>query len=72
MTTIPNIEIAANLASLNEIIAEVTQALADHGLAETEFAKVTRNTLREHSHALGFEFAGEPVPADFKRLVDIP
>lgn len=51
--------VAANLASLNEIIAEMTQALAQHGMTDIPFARMVRETLRDHSFALGFEFQGE-------------
>jgi hypothetical protein len=47
--------IAANLASLNEIIAEMTAVVSD----DPEFAALVRETLRDHSHALGFSFMGD-------------
>lgn len=47
--------IAANLASLNEIIAELTAVVSD----DPEFAVLVRETLREHSHLIGFSFQGD-------------
>lgn len=47
--------IAANLASLNEIIAELTAKVSD----DPEFTAMVRELLREHSHALGYQFQGE-------------
>jgi hypothetical protein len=49
-------EIKANLASLNEIVAELA-SVYDAG-----FNLVVRETLRNHSWRLGYEFQGEPVP----------
>jgi hypothetical protein len=49
--------IKANLASLNEIIAEITARIA--GDTDPEFAALARGILRGHSFALGFEFQGE-------------
>ncbi|SRR6266487_1922198 len=51
--------VAANLASLNEVLAEVVQALADHGWSDPEFAGLARRQLRDHSRALGYQFQGE-------------
>jgi hypothetical protein len=48
----------ANLASLNDIITEVVQALADHGWSDPEFAGVVRRQLQQHSHELGYEHQG--------------
>jgi hypothetical protein len=53
-------EIAKNLVSLNEIITEMTAKVSD----EPELTALVRDTLREHSWALGFEFQGEQPPAD--------
>lgn len=51
--------IAANLASLNEIVTEVTAAVStDPGFAETVVT-----VLRDHTWKLGFEFQGTPAPA---------
>jgi hypothetical protein len=47
--------IAANLASLNEIMAEMTAVVSD----DPGFATLVREALREHSHALGFSFQGD-------------
>jgi hypothetical protein len=47
--------IAANLATLNEIIAELTVVVSD----DPQFAALVRETLRDHSHALGFSFQGD-------------
>lgn len=51
--------IKANLASLNEIVAELVDAVSD----DPEFAQLTRDKLRDHSWALGYEFQGEAGPA---------
>lgn len=51
--------VAANLASLNEIVAEMTQALVGLGVGDQGFADLVRGTLRDHTHALGFEFQGD-------------
>lgn len=51
---------AANLASLNEIVAELTAVVA----GDPDFAQLVRNTLRDHSHKLGFQFQGEPPRSD--------
>jgi hypothetical protein len=50
-----------NLASINEILTEVVQALVveSNVSADQEFADLVRNTLRDHTYALGFEFQGE-------------
>ena len=48
-------KIAANLASLNELAAELTAAVSD----DPEFVQMTRTTLRDHSWSLGYEFQGE-------------
>jgi hypothetical protein len=48
-------EIRANIAGLNEIIAEMAVKVSD----DPGFAAMTRELLRDHSHALGFEFQGE-------------
>jgi hypothetical protein len=53
--------VKANLASLNEIIAELTAVVAE----DPEFAELVRTTLRNHSWSLGFEFQGERAPADW-------
>lgn len=55
-------DIAGNLASLNEIIAELAQAAADSDGWPTDqgFADMVRGVLGEHSRALGFTFQGEP------------
>lgn len=34
--------VAANLASLNELCAEMITALAEHGISDMEFAGMTR------------------------------
>lgn len=47
--------IAANLASLNEIVAEMTAVVS----GDPEFIALVRRTLRDHSHALGFKFEGD-------------
>lgn len=57
-------DVAANLASLNEVMAELVRAASDHGWTEQSFAEMTRGVLRGHSHALGFEFQGAMPAAD--------
>lgn len=52
--------VRANLSSLNDIITEVVQALADHGWSDPEFAGVVARQMRQHSHALGYEHQGVP------------
>lgn len=52
-------KLAANLASLNEIVTELVRASADGMRADPEFAVLVRDTLREHSRALGYVFQGE-------------
>jgi hypothetical protein len=56
-TTSPNWDwlIAANLASLNEIVTELVQA----GSPDPEFQRLVRDLLRDHSWALGVPFQGE-------------
>jgi hypothetical protein len=51
--------IKANLASLNEIIAEMTAAVSH----EAEFTEMVRGVLRDHSWKLGFTFQGQEPPA---------
>lgn len=53
--------VAENLASLNELLAEVVQAIAAHGWTDDEFAQTARGVLCAASHRLGFEFSGRPV-----------
>lgn len=53
-------QLAANLASLNEIVAEMVTALAERGVSDGGYAAVARSVLRDHSHALGFDFQCEP------------
>jgi hypothetical protein len=55
-------EIRKNLASLNEIVAELVTAFAVGESPDVPFSEVTRQTLREHSHAIGFDFQGEQPP----------
>jgi hypothetical protein len=50
--------IAGNLASLNEILTEITAAVSE----DPQFVTLVRDTLRGHSHALGFRFQGERPP----------
>ena len=47
--------IAANLASLNEIVTELAGAASP----EPEFRRAVRDLLRDHSWSLGIEFQGE-------------
>jgi hypothetical protein len=46
--------LAANLATLNEIMAEMTAVVSD----DPDFVGLVRQNLRDHSHAIGFEFQG--------------
>jgi hypothetical protein len=55
-----------NLASLNEIIAEMTAKVSD----DPAFTAMTRDILRDHSWELGYEFQGERPPA--RRLRPVP
>ena len=48
--------IKANLASLNEIMAEVVRALPD---ADAAWRGVVTRLLKNHSWSLGFEFQGQ-------------
>lgn len=50
--------LAANLASLNEVVAELAQARAITE-DQQEWADVVCRSLREHSWSLGFEFQGQ-------------
>jgi len=52
-------QVMANLASLNEIAAELVDAVSD----DPEFAEMTRTVLKDHSWQFGFEFQGERPPA---------
>jgi hypothetical protein len=52
-----NDRVAANLASLNEIVTELAVKLGDE-----LFGQVARTVLREHTHAIGYHFQGEPPP----------
>jgi hypothetical protein len=52
-------EIRANLASLNEIIAEMTAVVS----TDPEFTGMVRGVLRDHSWKLGFSFQGQEPPA---------
>ena len=47
--------IAANLASLNEVITELTNVVSQ----DPEFRRLVRDLLRDHSWSLGIEFQGE-------------
>lgn len=53
--------IKANLASLNELCAELTRKIAD----DPDFASMTETVLREHSWLNGFSFQGENAPLDW-------
>lgn len=73
----PADRVAANLASLNELCAEMITALAGHGVSDEGFADMTQTVLRDHTWALGFEFqgvrppGGEPL-AKIPAVQDIP
>lgn len=56
-------EMAANLASINEILAEMVSAAA-----APEFAEVAVTTLRDHSWRLGFTFQGARPPAGWDEV----
>lgn len=47
--------VAANLASLNEIVTELTAAVSD----DPDFVAMVRELLRGHSYALGYRPHGE-------------
>ena len=47
--------IRKNLASLNEIMAEMVAAVSP----DPEFVTMVRGVLRDHNWELGFEFQGE-------------
>jgi len=47
--------IAANLASINEIVSELTATVSP----DPDFAELVRTLLRDHSWSLGFEFQGQ-------------
>ncbi len=51
-------KITANLASLNEIMAEMVAAVS----TDPDFVVMTRDVLRDHSWSLGFEFQGQGPP----------
>lgn len=51
--------VAANLASLNELIAEVVGKLGDLSMADPAFVRMATDVLRGHSLALGYQFQGE-------------
>jgi hypothetical protein len=46
--------IGSNLASLNDIVMELVDSISDPA-----FAALVRDTLKAHSHALGYAFQGE-------------
>jgi hypothetical protein len=48
--------VAANLASLNELVAEIVDEMTVRGIGDREFADLVTRTLREHTWSLGFEF----------------
>lgn len=54
--------VAANLASLNEIVAEILLSLERGEAPDPEYVTVAVDVLRRHSHDLGYEFMGD-VPA---------
>lgn len=54
--------ISANLASLNEIIAEMTAVVSD----DPAFITMVNGVLRDHSWSLGFEFHGQTPPAGWE------
>lgn len=54
--------IRGNLASLNEIVTEMVQALSDHGVGDQPFATLVREQLRDASWNLGYQFQGQGVP----------
>lgn len=58
--------IKANLASLNEIVAELAQRVA--GASDSEFVELVAGILKGHSFDLGFEFRGERGPSSYDSL----
>lgn len=56
---------AANLASLNEIIAEMAQAMAMGFRPDQEFVGLVREQLRDHSWSLGYAFNGQEAPPEW-------
>ena len=54
--------VSANLASLNEIIAEMTAVVSK----DPDFITIVRGVLRDHSWSLGFEFHGQRSPHDWE------
>lgn len=54
-------DVTKNLASLNEIVAELVTAISD----DPDFIELTRGVLREHSWKLGFSFQGEQPSREF-------
>lgn len=55
-------DVVANLASLNEIIAELTAVVS----VDKSFTELVQDQLRDHSWALGCEFRDERPPAGWE------
>jgi hypothetical protein len=59
--------VKANLASLNEIVAELAQRVA--GASDSEFVELVLGILKGHSFDLGFEFQGERGPSSYDPVI---
>ena len=67
--------IQANLASLNELFADLVEEVVSALRGGSEYAEVAVDVMRKHNWTLGFEFRGERAPADFDPaawLADLP
>ncbi len=65
----PYNEVLANLASLNEIIAQLALTISHGWTPDPEMTKLIISTLRDHTWRLGFEFEGQrPTAEDIERL----
>lgn len=56
---------AANLASINEIIAEMAQAVAIGFRPDQGFVDLIQEQLREHNWSLGYAFRGQEPSAEW-------
>jgi hypothetical protein len=56
---------AANLASLNEIIAEMVQAMHMGTRPDGDFVALVGEELREHTWSLGYAFRGQEAPPEW-------
>lgn len=62
MTDLDLTMIKANLASLNEIVAEMADAMELGITPDARWVEVVRNTCREHNWSLGFDWHGQREP----------